>query len=184
MIIITFKDANITKTNCVPACEIRHYPNYYVHEGFRQFYTSDIPKAIQIEDHAYVEPEVCELYTSLMLLAWVSQQNCSNIHNASIKRYKKKRDDESSKPISISSEQVFRAFVLNALLIDSAEEGKCLILPDLGDQDDRLKCAMEIRNRKLVTHGQKQRMHACGKCEKFMPGSGENGLRKFIFYFK
>ncbi len=34
----------------------------------------------------YVEPEICELFTSLMLYAWVSAQNCANILNAAVKR--------------------------------------------------------------------------------------------------
>lgn len=163
-------------------CKTRHYPNYYVYEGVRQYYTPGLPKAIQIEDHAYIEPEACEVYTSMMLLAWVSQQNCSNIHNASIKRYKKKRPDDLSAPISISSEQVFRSFVLNALLLESGHNGVSLVLHDMGDHDDRLKCAMEMRNTRMIRIGQRERMHACGKCEKFMPGSGANGLRGFNYF--
>lgn len=129
---------------------------------------------IQIENHAYVEYELCELYTSFMLFAWVSQQNCSNIHNASIKRSVLRHD--SSTELSISSEQVYRAFVMNALLRDCAENGSALILPNLGDHYERLKNAMERRNRQMVMRGQTERMHACNRCEKLRPGTGVNGL--------
>lgn len=145
-----------------------------------------MPDFIQIENQAYVEAELCELYTNFMLFAWVSQQNCSNIHNASIKCSASKRDGDTSngKDLTISSEQVLRAFVLYALLRDCAKEGSALILPHLGDHDDRLKCAMERRNTKMILRGQTERMHACNRCEKLRPGTGVNGLREFLIDFQ
>jgi hypothetical protein len=113
-----------------------------------------------------------------MLLAWVSQQNCSNIHNASIKRsfLRSSPSCGATGELSLSSEQVFRAFALNSLLRESAEEGAALVLPDLGDNHDCLKVAMEIRNKKMIHKGQKERMQACSRCEKPLEGEGYNGL--------
>ena len=113
---------------------------------------------------------------SYMLLAWVSQQNCSNIHNASIKRSSLRSSHGVTDELSLSSEQVFRAFALNSLLREAAEEGNALVLPDIGDNHDRLKVAMEIRNKKMIHKGQKERMHACSRCEKPLEGEGYNGL--------
>ena len=110
-----------------------------------------------------------------MLLAWVSQQNCSNIHNASIKRSSLRSSRGVADDLSLSSEQVFRAFALNSLLREAAEEGNALVLPDIGDNHDRLKVAMEIRNKKMIHKGQKERMHACSRCEKPLEGEGYNG---------
>ena len=156
-------------------CKIRYYHNYYSLEGYRYFYSPTIPSAIQIEDHMYIEPEICEIFTSLMLYAWVSAQNCSNILNAAVKRA---RGITPSAEISISSEQVSRAFILNGLLRDSSETGKILVLPDTGEHDDRLKCAMELRNKRIISEGQKEKMHACQKCEKLIPGNGYKNLRE------
>jgi len=116
-----------------------------------------------------------------MLFAWVSQQNCSNIHNAATKRSSL---NEHAEVLSLSSEQVFRAFILNALLRESAEEGVPLVLPDLGDNHDRLKAAMEIRNKKMIHKGQKERMHACSRCEKFLEGDGYKGLSEHFSCFR
>lgn len=146
-------------------------------DGTRQFYSTPIPQHIQIEDHAYIEADLCELFSDFMLFAWVSAQNCSNIMNAAIKRNCR---DEQCKTLFISSEQVSRAFYLNALLRDSAERGEALVLPDIGDNDDRLKLAMEVRNKRIISQGQLEQMHACSKCERFLPGNGYNGLRAFL----
>jgi len=164
---------------------MRYYHNFYTLNGARHFYNSNIPRFIQIEDHAFIEAELCELFTSYMVLAWVSQQNCSNIHNASIKRssLRSSHGDSSTEELSLSSEQVFCAFTLNGLLRESAEEGIALVLPDLGDHDDRLKVAMEIRNKKMIHKGQRERMHACSRCEKPLEGDGYNGLSSSCFYF-
>ncbi|KAF9538564.1 hypothetical protein CPC08DRAFT_824622 [Agrocybe pediades] len=161
-------------------CKIRYYHNYYTDDNIRIFYSPEIPRVVQIEDHAFVETELCELFTSLMLFAWVSSQNCANILNASVKRTSTVSSNTSD-DLSISSEQVFRAFVLNGLLRECYEQGTTLLLPDLGDHDDRLKAAMELRTRNIIAHGQKERMHACNKCEKPLPleGSGHCGLQPF-----
>lgn len=69
--------------------------------------------------------------------------------------------------------------MLNALLRDSAENDAPLILPDIGDNDERMKQAMELRNKRIIDEGQPQQMHACKICEKFLPGDGFNNLREF-----
>ncbi|KAF8186277.1 hypothetical protein BJ912DRAFT_972144 [Pholiota molesta] len=159
---------------CQGQCKIRYYPNYYSHNGLRHFYDSSIPSAIQIEDHAYVESELCEIFTSLMLFAWVSSQNCANIFNASTKQAS--NTSANSPDLSISSEQVFRAFVLHALLRDCSENKTNLVLPDVGDNDARLKSAMVIRNKRIMRDGQKEKMHGCNKCERFVEGTGYQNL--------
>ncbi|KAF8158822.1 hypothetical protein BJ912DRAFT_866425 [Pholiota molesta] len=156
------------------ACKIRYYHNYYTQDGTRHYYSSEVPASIQIEDHAFIESELCELFTSFMLFAWVSSQNCANILNASITR---RSIELGSDDLSISSEQVFRAFTFNALMHDCSESGNALSLPDIGDHDARLKCAMELRNKKMISAGQKEKMHACTKCEKFINGTGYKNLR-------
>lgn len=162
---------------CEIDCKIRYYHNYYSVDHTRHFYSSSIPQFIQIEDHAYVETGLCELFSTFMLFAWVSSQNCGNILNAAIKR---RNQTKELGALSISSEQVFHAFYLNTLLCDCAERGEVLVLPDVGDNDDQLKLAMEARNKCIISEGQVERMHACSKCERFLPRSGYNNLRVYI----
>jgi hypothetical protein len=76
---------------------------------------------------------------------------------------------------SLSSEQVWHVFFLHSLLRDSLEFGKPLVLPDTGDHDERLKCALELRNQRILRYGQREKMHACSVCKKFIPGSGYQG---------
>lgn len=78
----------------------------------------------------------------------------------------------------LSSEQVWHAFFLHALLQDAAERSQPLVLPNSGDHNSRLKHAMEQRNLRIVRQGQREKMHACDICCKFIPGSGFKGLSR------
>lgn len=118
-----------------------------------------------------------EFFTHSYLFAWVSAQNSASLYNHSlslIEQVTTSIDD----PLKISSEQVARAFALNALLRDTIENETTLILPDIGDNDERLKQAMELRNKRIIAYGQPQRLHACQLCEKYIPGSGYKNLRE------
>lgn len=75
---------------------------------------------------------------------------------------------------------MFRAFTLNALLREWLERKMTLIVPDGGDQDSRLKEAIEMRNYVIIQEGQKEKMHACQVCERFIPGNGFNGLSEHL----
>lgn len=77
---------------------------------------------------------------------------------------------------SLSSEQVWHAFFLHSLLRDAAECSQQLVIPNSGEHDNRLKHAMEQRNLRIVRRGQREKMHACDICCKFIPGSGFKGL--------
>lgn len=159
-------------------CKIRHYHNYYTHEHLRHYYNrSDAPPAIQIEDHTYIDVHLCEYFTHASLFAWVSAHNSANIYNHCFSQVDRRKHHPSDK-LTISSEQVSRAFTLNALLRDCAEHATLLILPDIGDNDERLKQATERRNKRIIAEGQSEKMHACRICEKFIPSaSGYKGLR-------
>jgi hypothetical protein len=66
--------------------------------------------------------------------------------------------------------------MLNALLQDSGKNATALILPDGGDNDERLQQAIELRKKWMIAHGQSQQMHACKVCERFIPSTGHNSL--------
>ncbi|KAI0311184.1 hypothetical protein OF83DRAFT_1069232 [Amylostereum chailletii] len=136
-----------TSLSC-PVCKIRYYHNYYT-EDKAQCYYGGLPDVIQIEDHAFLETTLCELFTTLTLLAWVSSQNCAHIFND-----------------ALVGEEVLRGFFLNALLRDRAERGEYLSVPNGGGHDARLQYAMELRNNRIIKEGQPAHMHACKVCER------------------
>ncbi|KAF8236141.1 hypothetical protein L208DRAFT_1253191, partial [Tricholoma matsutake] len=152
------------------ACKIRYHHNYYTdnHLHLRYYYySSTVPSNIQIEEHTFVDAKLCEFFTHLSLFAWVSAQNNANVFNHTLLD----TSSGSTGDKTITSEQVSRAFVVNALLWESAENAAPLIVPDIGDNDERMKQAMELRNKRMIDEGQPHLMHACKVCEKFLPGS-------------
>lgn len=42
------------------------------------------------------------------------------------------------------------------------------------------KSTMELRTKKIIKCGQREKMYACKKCEGFPEGKGHMGLREFI----
>ncbi|KAF5375906.1 hypothetical protein D9615_008161 [Tricholomella constricta] len=156
------------------SCKVRYYHNYYSDGRLRHYYhSSSVPPIILIEEHVYIDSQLCEFFTNLSLFAWVSAQNSANIYNHTLSKFSDPStlSEASERPSNpITSEQVSRGFVLNALLRDCAESASSLILPDIGDNDERLKQVMELRNSRIIAHGQAERMHACDVCEKFIRG--------------
>ncbi|KAI0309790.1 hypothetical protein OF83DRAFT_1157459 [Amylostereum chailletii] len=164
-------------------CKIRYHPNYYITDGVRCYY-GGVPDTIQFEKHAYIETELCELFTMCTLFAWVSGQNCAKIYNAALAQPKSgaARPDDwpDTYTFTLGTEQVWRIFFLNAILRDHAEQGSCLTLSDAGEQEPRLQAAMEARTTRMIEVGQPHKMHACTVCERFIPshsGEGHLGLR-------
>jgi hypothetical protein len=129
-----------------------------------------------VEEHAFADSELCESFSNWMLFGWVSSQNCAQIYNATSAQ----STTYSCQDLSLSSGQVWRAFALNALILDAEACGTTLILPASGEHDKRLQHAMEIRNRRMMIDGQPERMHACKICERFISGpqDGFKGLRE------
>jgi hypothetical protein len=112
------------------------------------------------------------LLTSYVLYCRVSGQNCANIYNHSFPASTRTQPLAWPHNFTISTEEVWHAFNYNALLRDCAERNVQLVLADIGTQDDRLQFAMEQRNSRILKDGQRERMHACDVCEKFIPGLG------------
>ncbi|KAI0310124.1 hypothetical protein OF83DRAFT_1071058, partial [Amylostereum chailletii] len=144
-------------------CDIRYHPNYYVVDKVRCYY-GGVPERIHFEQHAFIETELCELFTMCMLFAWVSGQNCAKIYNAALSKTKHAQPDNWPNTFTFSSEQAWRVFALNALLREHAERGSCLTLSDKGHQEPRLQEAMEARNVRMIEVGQPHKMHACLTC--------------------
>ncbi|KAG6914258.1 hypothetical protein DXG01_001437 [Tephrocybe rancida] len=156
------------------ARNFRHYyPNTDMATNGRS--PSVLPN-ISIEDHTYISVELCEFFTHQTLFTWVSAENCANIYNQTLSNTHGTSHSSSITPLT--SEQVSRGFVLNALLHDCIANGSLLVLPDIGNNDERLRQAQELQNHLMIMEGQPEKMHACNKCEKIIPreGGGERSL--------
>lgn len=148
------------------------------------YYDAKVPSTIHFEEHAFIDTELCETFTSLMVFAWVSGQNCAHFYNTTLRQSLYPQPPLwPTENLSLSCEQVWSAFYLNAILRDWAEHDTVLTLPDVGDNRERLKYGMEIRNLRMIQHGQPEKMHACDVCEKFVEGNGYKGLRKYPFRY-
>ena len=140
------------------------------------YYSPDIPAVIQSEKHTYLDVSLCELFTSQMVFAWVSGGNTANIYNTCMANLEHQEIlhptpwTESTR--RLTTEQIWDAFFLNALLRDANERGENLTLVDGGTHDERLKKAMVARNARMLLYGQPMRMHACKKCEIKDPTTG------------
>ena len=76
----------------------------------------------------------------------------------------------------MSSEIVWNAFYLHALLLHHHRKNSTLELPHNGKQSDRFTDALKARNNVMVGIGQPQWAHACDDCEQLIapaPGSPE-----------
>ena len=66
----------------------------------------------------------------------------------------------------MSSEIVWNAFYLQALLVHHDRHNSVLELPHGENQTGRFTAALDARNKEMVGIGQPQWAHACDECEK------------------
>jgi len=64
----------------------------------------------------------------------------------------------------VTTNEVWYAFVVVALLDDHQRRGAKLDVPHGGDQKDRYSDAMRARTERIMTHGQEELPHACYGC--------------------
>jgi hypothetical protein len=105
-----------------------------------------------------------------MLFAWVSHQNCSNILNSIIEHGGHGYEE------MLSSEDVFCAFATLLYYVRQQRKGFAWF-----SQMMKKMKKMELRNWKMIMHGQRERMHACNKCEWLLSGTCYNNLCKCTF---
>ncbi|KAJ3795740.1 hypothetical protein GGU11DRAFT_836671 [Lentinula aff. detonsa] len=150
-------------------CGTRYYLNYGVGiaNKIRFYYDEAIPEVLHLEEKAFIETSLSELFTACTLFAWVSAQNSALIYNHALSSYGQREVKQSN--FLLTSTQVRRAFVLVSLLKDWREQGRTIVMRDDGDLDSRLKDLICERNDRMITEGQPERLHACDSCEKLIP---------------
>lgn len=173
------RQSSILLQHRVPICCTGHHSDRGAHvygcETMREIYYADAFCMVSQDSYPW-------LNLTLTDLSRVSGQNCANIYNHSF------TPPSSHTPVgwpnnlkfALTTEHVWNAFTLHALLRDCALRNVRLVLSDLGTQDERLKLAMEQRNDRMLRDGLQHRMHACQVCEKMLPGTGYNGLSEYF----
>lgn len=57
--------------HCAADCQICHYHDYYVVNDQQIYYNGiSIRETLQYEHHKFIDAELCELFTSLMVFTW------------------------------------------------------------------------------------------------------------------
>ncbi|KAJ6525243.1 hypothetical protein DFH09DRAFT_936833 [Mycena vulgaris] len=146
-------------------CHARYYPNYVVRDGVRIYY-DQIPDAIQVGEHQYVERAVLNLFINLMLISWTSTTNSARVYDSSLSQPENfpEHPDWMGTSFKLRPEHVWDGFIILTLLEDYAGRGETLQVPHTGDQRDRFTAAMEERNMHIQLCGQPEWGHYCTKC--------------------
>jgi hypothetical protein len=162
-------------------CKARYYPNYVVRDGVRNYY-DNIPDAIQVGEHQYVERSVLNLFIHLMLISWTSATNGARIYDASLSRPEDFPDhpDWMDTSLKLRHEHVWDGFTILSLLEDHEARSTKLRVPHTGDQCDRFTDAMAERNARIQLCGQPEWGHYCNKCLRVWDDDGNLSMFHFV----
>ncbi|KAJ3770157.1 hypothetical protein FB446DRAFT_790719 [Lentinula raphanica] len=165
------------KHHKLDTCGIRYYLNFGVkiESKTRFYYDKTVLEVIHLEEKAFIETALSELFTASTLFAWVSAQNSALIYNHALSSYGQCEVKQSN--FLLTSMQVRRAFVLISLLKDWREQGRNMVMRDDGDLDSQLKDLICERNNRMIMEGQPERLHACDSCEKLIPTDIPNSYK-------
>ncbi|KAJ6448452.1 hypothetical protein C8R45DRAFT_850345 [Mycena sanguinolenta] len=151
-------------------CHTRYYPNYFVHSNAsRRTYYQDGMQFLQISGHFYVDVELCELFSTMMVTSWclTSATNCARTYNEGLSNQTVASALPTIWPYSfeIDVDDVWNAFFLHNLIIDHNSRGRVLELSHAASsQSERLRPALHERNVRMAGPGQDAWNHACDLC--------------------
>ncbi|KAG1846163.1 hypothetical protein C8R48DRAFT_543144, partial [Suillus tomentosus] len=143
------------------ACNVNYHHNYAVHGASRQYY-SGVPKYIQVGEHQFVERELAMHWIDLMRIP-VSATNCARLYNEAQAR-RENVTCEWQFNTTVTTEEVWDAFTVLALLDDHQLRNTRLCVPHGNSQSARYTAAMHARNERIITEGQDELPHACYGC--------------------
>ncbi|KAJ7929413.1 hypothetical protein B0H13DRAFT_2310564 [Mycena leptocephala] len=149
-------------------CHTRYHPNYFVHSNatLRTYYPEGI-KFLQISGHFYVDVDLCELFSLMMVTSWTSATNCARTYNEGLLNHIVASSLPPTWPYSfqIDVEDVWKAFFLHNLVLDHTARGLALELAHNADsQAERLRPALYKRNSRMAGTGQDAWNHVCDLC--------------------
>ncbi|KAJ7190873.1 hypothetical protein GGX14DRAFT_579467 [Mycena pura] len=149
-------------------CNTRYYSNYFVHTNatIRTYY-ADHNQFLQISGHFYIDCDLCELFSLMMVTSWTSATNCAHTYNDGLGNSSVASALPANWPYTfeIDVEDVWNGFFLHNLLLDCTTRSEVLQLPHHAEsQSERLRPALLARNLRMVGPGQDAWNHACDTC--------------------
>ncbi|KAJ3506217.1 hypothetical protein NMY22_g17324 [Coprinellus aureogranulatus] len=149
-------------------CKTTYRHNYYVHEkASKRTYYVEQPRFIQSAMHTFIDRQVCEMFSSMMVHAWTSASNCARIYNemADKVRFKGLLLHDYPKKLELDVETVWNSLFLFWLIEQHTESKTCLELDhNESTQAFRLESALKERNLQMVGTGQEEWSHVCDLC--------------------
>lgn len=143
------------------SCNTNYHHNYAVCGASRQYY-SGVPQYIQVGEHQFVERKLAMHWIDLMRIP-VSATNCARLYNEAGSQHENVAREWQFN-LTVTTEEVWDAFVILALLDDHQLRNTRLCVPHGNSQSTRYTAAMRARNERIVTEGQDKLPHACYGC--------------------
>ncbi|KAG2016509.1 hypothetical protein CC2G_009673 [Coprinopsis cinerea AmutBmut pab1-1] len=153
-------------------CKTTYFHDYSVQNQERRYY-DQLPNALQVADHHFVEYRLVQMWKANMNLAWMSASNCAATYkqmftNEITSNFPKEWGFE----VSLSGRHVYDAFTLSSLLeFYQLHEKTALVVPHDGEQANRFDSAVRQRNQQIRDFGQPALGHACSKCVRLYPAT-------------
>ncbi|KAJ7176348.1 hypothetical protein C8R43DRAFT_1084702 [Mycena crocata] len=149
-----------------PDCNTTYYSNFSSQHGMRTYY-GGVPNFIQIGVHQFAERKLIALWTTLMLVAWVSATNCSQTYDMALSGQEEHDFASGGWQFGcvLTTDHVWDAFIILMLLEYHDRRDTLLQVPHTGDQKNRYTTVMESRNLEVIQQGQEGVVgHCCNKC--------------------
>ncbi|KAF8056266.1 hypothetical protein FPV67DRAFT_650208 [Lyophyllum atratum] len=134
------------------SCHVNYHHNYRVEKGQRIYYDGPVPEIIQVGEHQFMERKMVQMWITMMLMAWTSATNCARMYNQSHSNTKLPVDWAFG--FTITTEQVWDAFMTLCLLEDFERRSKTLVIPHTGAPKDRFTNAIRERNIRFRLYSQ------------------------------
>jgi hypothetical protein len=110
--------------------------------------------------------------------------NAARLYNTTLTNKHHLQHDEWKFGVKLTTNHVWDAFIIFALLEDCDKQKKILRVPHSGEQDNRFKEAMEARNRRIILLGQPDAVrHACNKCMRVFEIDGKYSMSNSSIFF-
>ncbi|KAF8221068.1 hypothetical protein L208DRAFT_1330211 [Tricholoma matsutake] len=139
-------------------CQTNYHHNFWVKDGICTYYDR-IPVIIQVSKHQFAERWLVQFWITLMLVSWQDYQLCTLIQSLSLSDMVPPGNWAFG--FSVTTEQVWDAFMILVPLEDHQSQYKTLAVPHMGAQKDHLTNVLHAQNLHFCLHGQPELQHCC-----------------------
>ncbi|KAH8797228.1 hypothetical protein DL96DRAFT_1825368 [Flagelloscypha sp. PMI_526] len=185
IVLFTFNDGPRATYEAVltcNACKTMYYHNYFTTRAEKsRTYYSGVPEAIETTKHHFFETNLARLFVNLLVMSWTSATNFARVYELSMTDTEvidAASNDWQGRSFRMTTDNVWNAFFILALLEDHQLRDSVLIVPNEGSQPLRFQEAIAERNYRIRTHGQVEKSHFCDKCCRWIEENDRAGERK------